>query len=384
MRRIGLCLLAGTLAMGSGRAQVSPEAQQWFAQGLQALHDRQTKRAEGCFRRILTLQPPPEREYVTGAWTNLGVIAMQQKRWSAALADLEHARQLAPAVPGIRFNIGLSHFYQGSYEQAISAFASVLRDQPDSPQAHYFLGVCDFMTERYAQARTMLAPLWNREQNNISYLYMLALAAGKSGDGNWHQKALTQLLTTGAGRPELDLIRGRAELNTNQLPVAIASLERAAKLDPRLPYVHFSLGQAYQAQHQYEQARTEFQQDLAIGGNDADDEESLGQIDLIQGHLTDAETEFRRALALHPNQAAAHAGLGKLKLQEEDFEQALDEFTILCKLLPQAPEAHYLRGRALMKLHREQEAAMEFAASNRLQAEQLQVAHDKIAGPLQH
>lgn len=381
MRTIVLGLAAGWLALSGGAgAQTSPAARQWFTEGLQALRAHHTAEAEQRFRHLLALRPPPEKEYVTGAWVNLGVIAMQQKRWPAALADFTQAERLAPEVTGIRFNLGLSQFYQGAYEAAIPAFSSVLRDQPDSPQAHYFLGVCDFMTSRFAATQQMLAPLWNREQNNISYLYMLALASGKNGDNALHQRALQQLLAVGAGRGELDLIRGRAELNTNRPTVAIASLEKAARLDPRLPYVHSSLGQAYQAQHQYDRAAAEYRKDLDVGGHEAEDEAALGEIDRIQGHLPTAEREFKQALALQPALATAHAGLGKLYLQTGATEPALNEFTTLCKLAPQVPEAHYLRGRALAKLQRTREAKAEFSLSNRLQTEQLQDAHNKIAG----
>lgn len=386
MRTMVLGLVAGLLSLsGSAGAQANPTARQWFAEGLQALRAHHTAEAEQRFRHILALQlPAPEKEYVTGAWVNLGVIAMQQKRWSAALTDFTEAERLAPEVTGIRFNLGLSHFYQGDYGAAIPAFTSVLRDQPNSPQAHYFLGVCDFMTGRFAETQQMLTPLWNREQNNISYLYMLALASGKNGDTALHQKALQQLLTAGAGRGELDLIRGRAELNTNRPTVAIASLERAARLDPGLPNVHFSLGQAYQAQHQYDRAAAEYRKDLAIGGHEADDEAALGEVDRIQGHLPAAEREFKRALALQPSLVTAHAGLGKLDLQTGALQPALKEFTTLCKLVPEVPEAHYLRGRVLAKLHRTQDAKAELSISSRLQAQQLQDAHTKIAGSLRH
>lgn len=379
-RRVRCRTLAAMLILlcGAAQGQTDQQARKWFQEGLQALHQHQANLAEGRFRQILKLEPPPGREYIVGARVNLGVLAMQRQQWQAALANFEAAERLAPEMTGIRLDIGLSKFYRGTYEEAIPVFRSVLRDQPASEQAHYFLGVCDFMSGRYDEAERMLTPLWQREQDNISYLYVLAVAGSRTGDTKLQQKALAQLLRTGAGRPELDLIRGRAELNRNRLTTAIVSLEKAARLDPRLPYVHFSLGQAYQAMHRYGRARTEYQKDLTIGGHTAEDHESLGDLDLADNRLHDAEEEYRQALASDPVLSGAYVGLGKLDLKSGKPADALKEFTEACKLVPDAPEAHYLRGRALMRLNRRQEAQAEFNASTRLQAQKLQDFRNKM------
>ena len=68
---------------------------------------------------------------------------------------------------------------------------------PDSYQARYLLGLCYFFTERYADAATMLEPLWPQASNQLNYLYVLGIAAGKSARPDLEQRAFGRLVETG-------------------------------------------------------------------------------------------------------------------------------------------------------------------------------------------
>src|SRR5215472_14112619 len=110
----------------------SNDAQQLFVAGETALRTGDLTTAERDFREVVAKNPRS-----AGAYANLGVIAMRRRQWSQALALLKRAEQLAPAVAGIRLNIGLVYFRQNNFKEAIAPFASVLRDQPGSSQARY-------------------------------------------------------------------------------------------------------------------------------------------------------------------------------------------------------------------------------------------------------
>src|SRR5271155_1948274 len=175
---IVLLLLAGFAPMlarvGAQSAGADPGA--WFARGETALRANNLDAAEAAFRRVVAIDPK-----AAGAYANLGVIEMRRKHWSAALVELRRAEKLAPDLAGIRLNIGLVYFHQQDYRAAIAPFESVVKDTPDSSQASYLLGLCDFFTQRYADAAAALEPLWDRESNNLSYLYVLGIAPG----GSW-------------------------------------------------------------------------------------------------------------------------------------------------------------------------------------------------------
>ena len=110
-------------------------SQKLFTAGETALRENKLDEAERDFRAVLTVDPG-----VAGAYANLGVIHMRRKQWPQALATLRKAEKLAPTVAGIRLNIGLVYFRQNDFLSAIKPFESVVRQSPDSYQAHYLLG----------------------------------------------------------------------------------------------------------------------------------------------------------------------------------------------------------------------------------------------------
>src|SRR5436309_2539344 len=82
-----------------------------------------------------------------------------------ALELLRTAERLAPKVPGVRLNIGLVYYRQNDFRSAIEPFETVVRDQPDTGQGRYLLGLCYFFIERWADSAKMLEPLWPQEFN---------------------------------------------------------------------------------------------------------------------------------------------------------------------------------------------------------------------------
>ena len=108
-----------------------------FKKGEASLREGKLGAAEASFKQVLAADPS-----AVGAYANLGVIAMRRQNWPQALTMLNQAEKLAPQVAGIRLNIGLVYYRQNDFQSATPPFESVVRDQPDSVQAKYLLGLC--------------------------------------------------------------------------------------------------------------------------------------------------------------------------------------------------------------------------------------------------
>src|SRR3989440_5878140 len=122
------------------------DPQIWFAKGQTALQAGDLDAAEAAFRQVLAADPR-----AGSAYANLGVIAMRRKEWDHAITLLQKAEKLEPKMAGIRLNIGLVEYRRGNYAAAIAPLASVLRDQPDSQQARYLLGLCQVFTKKICE-----------------------------------------------------------------------------------------------------------------------------------------------------------------------------------------------------------------------------------------
>ncbi len=337
---------------------------QLFRQGQDALNQGRLDEAERDFRQVLAANPQ-----VGGAYANLGVVYMRRKQWAKALEMLGKAERLMPRQPGIRLNIGLAYFRQNEFLKAIAPFESVVRNQPDALQPRHLLGLCYFFTDRWADAANTLEPLWPQESGQLSYLYVLSIAAHRAGEKELDKKATTQLIRAGEGSPEFHLFMGKAHLNLEQYDLALADFQAAAEANPKLTFVHFNLGLTYLKKQDYEHARDEFLKDAAVEPDLALNYDELGDVYSLLQQDSNAEKSYREALRIDPRLVNSYVGLAKAYRREEKYQQALRAIDSAEKLNADAPDIHYLRGQVLLHLGRGEQGKKEMETSVRIDNE---------------
>ena len=378
---LGLLLSCATAAMGtrilSAQAVPTPrnaapvadsgggaDPAQLFQSGQEALTENRLDEAERDFRQVISLDPQ-----AGGAYANLGVVYMRRKQWSKALESLRQAEKLMPQVAGIRLNIGLAYFRQNEFLKAIPPFESVVHDQPDALQPRHLLGLCYFFTERWADAAYTLEPLWAQESGQLSYLYVLSIAAHRAGQKDWDEKATAQLIQAGEGSPEFHLFMGKAHLNLEQYDLALADFQAAEKANPKLTFVHFNLGLTYLKKQDYEHARDEFLKDAAVEPDLAFNYDELGDVYAQMQQYGNAEKVYREALRRDPRLLNSYVGLAKVYQRTQNYQKALIAIDSAGKLDPVRTDIHYLRGQILLRLGRNQEGKKELEASVRIDNE---------------
>ena len=327
------------------------------------MHNRLDE-AERDFRRVLTADPQ-----ASAAYANLGVVYMRRKQWTQALEMLRKAEHLSPKLVGIRLNIGLVYYRQNEFLKAIPVFESVVRDEPEVVQPRHLLGLCYFFAERWADTARTLEPLWAEESNQLSYLYVLSIAAHRSGLKELDEKATAQLIKSGEGSPEFHLFMGKAHLNLEQYDLALADFQAAAQANPKLTFVHFNLGLTYLRKQDYEHARDEFLQDAAVEPDLALNYDELGDVYTLLQQDDDAERSYREALRRDPQLVNSYVGLAKIYQRQEKYQQALSAINAAGKLDAHRTDIHYLRGQALLHLGRKPEGKKELETAVRIDNE---------------
>ena len=346
-----------------------------FEAGEAAMKQGQLLEAEKSFLKVTAIMPQDLRAHV-----NLGVIYMRQKKWKRALEELRTSEGLAPQIPGIRFNIGLVYYRQGQYHEAVAPFESVLRDQSDWQQARHLLGLSYLRDERFADASATLEPLWTSLNGDESYLYELALSAGKAGRHDLEERALARLFEVGQQSAALHLLLAKTYLSRDEDERALTELEKAAAIDPKLPMLHYHLGIIYKRKHDYEKAKEEFLKDVAIEPDLAYSYDELGNVCLGLDQNEEARRYFERALERNSKLPASWYGLAKIDRADKRYPDALKALDEAQALAPQSVSVHYLRAQTLMQLGRKAEADTEFAAVRRLQQEKLDNLERQITG----
>ena len=335
-----------------------------FQRGQDALTHGELDEAEHDFRQVLLIDPQSG-----GAFANLGVVYMRRKQWAKALELLHEAEIRRPELAGIRLNIGLAYYRQNEFLKAIPPFESVVKAQPDAQQPRYLLGLCYFFAERWADAAATLEPLWATESAHLPYLYVLSNAAHRAGQKDLDDRATAQLIKLGDGSPEYRLFVGKYHLNLEQYDLALAEFQKAAEVNPSLPFVHFNLGLTYLKKQDYERARDEFLRDAAIEPDLALNYDELGDVYSLMEQDANAEKNYREALRRDPKLINSHLGLAKIYQREQKYSQALAEGDAAGKLDPARTDIHYLRGQVLVHMGRKAEGKKELETAVRLDNE---------------
>lgn len=369
MRVRAILLIVSAMQLSSAPAPETADPRQIFERGQHALEAGNLAAAEKSFREVLAVEPDN-----VGAHGNLAVVYMRRREWKPALAQLQAAERLAPQMAGVRLNIGLVYYRQADYRSAIAPFESVLRDQPDSTQPRYLLGLCYFFTERYEEALQTLEPLWPRESRNLNYLYVISIAANKAGRAELDQKAAAQLIDVGQNSAAFHLLIGKAQMAHAMYDRALEEFQQAARMNPKLPLVHYFMGTVYRRRNDFEAAKREFQSDIAIAPDVAYDYDELGAVCYALDQIPEAERNFKEALRLDPSLGTSDYGLAKVYKQQGKFPQALEALRAAGAIDPKSASVHYLRGQVLFTMGKRTEAKPEFDEAARLK----QVTRDEL------
>jgi tetratricopeptide (TPR) repeat protein len=359
----GVCIAILILAVvpSLGAATQPTDARQVFEQGQQALNSGDLATAEKAFRQVLAGNPNN-----VGAHGNLAVVYMRRREWKRALAELRIAERLAPGMAGVRLNIGLAYYRQSDFSHAIAPFESVLRDQPDSKQARYLLGLCYFFTDRFAEAAQTLEPLWPEQSGNLSYLYVVAIAAGKAGKVDLDQRATDRLMEVGRDTAELHLFLGKAHVAHAEDDQALAEFEVAARINPKLLFVHYYMGTVYRRRNDLERAKEEFLKDVAIEPEVAYNYDQLGLVCYALNQIPEAERYFKEALRLDAGLGTSDFGLAKIYKEQGKNTEALSALRAAAAIDPQSASVQYLRGQILFAMGRRAEARLAFDEARKL------------------
>jgi len=191
------------------------------------------------------------------SYNNLGAIAAGNNEFATATGYFEKAARWNPSLDGLDYNWGRAAFSGKLYAQAIPPLKRYLAAHPEEQGARNVLGVSFFMQKDYAATVATLQPLEASLGNN----------------------------------PQLAYIYAQALVQTGDYAHGLVRLQALSKANPGVGEIHRSLGEAYAAQGEYQQATDELRSALQLN---AEDKEAKDQLALALTHLE------KKGEAVHP------------------------------------------------------------------------------------
>lgn len=248
-----------------------------------------------------------------------GIAAEKQRQTDVAIEEFKKVTELDPSSADGFISLGQAYMEKSEYGAAIAPLKHALELNPDSLPAHQLVG------------------------------YAL-LAQGYAGEAIPHLQR----------SPDKTAL-GIAEIQTGQLPEAVANLQAASVAHPNDADILYYLGRASGLL-----AKQSIDTLLAAYPDSARAHQAMAENYYVLRRMQDAEKEYREALRLRPGLPEAHLALGEVYAGAFQWDKAEEQFRLQTKAQPGNAEAAYRLGEALLEQGKSKEARTELLRANKL------------------
>ena len=267
---------------------------------------------------------------------------------------------LIPACCDDTFTRGLNAFQAGRYDDARKLF-----DASTDPRARSFAaltaaatGDCGHAIPKLAADFTTSADPLNKKligqallscvdstlksdyPSDPDVLYESARAHMKA----WND-AVYQMFQKTPASYRVNQLSGEILEMQGKYSDAASEYRKAIAKNPRAVNLHFRLGRVLlmdsQSPAALDNARREFEAELALNASDAAAEYEIGQIFIAQGKRDAGVARFEHALTLRPDFLEALIAVGKARLDAKRYPEAIGLLERAVRLQPRNEPAHY-------------------------------------------
>jgi superkiller protein 3 len=236
--------------------------------------------------------PPPARKSVEERLAEAAHL-IEEGRNAQAVWSYAQAHQADPTNPTPRARIGLIEVSRDP-QRAEALFAEIVRDHPDSAEAHAGLGLARFAQNRLEPARASLERSVELDPDSPSALYWLAVVYDLLDCPERARELVERAHALSPNDAQIVNNLGVTHLVAGDYEKAEQAFRAAILLDPDDPALRNNLGLALGRQQRYEEALTEFR----IAGAEPAALNNLGYLYYLNGDPARAIEHFERSLQL--------------------------------------------------------------------------------------
>jgi tetratricopeptide (TPR) repeat protein len=248
-----------------------------------------------------------------------GIAADKQKQFDVAITEFKKVTELEPTFADGFVGLGQTYMEKHDFASAVTPLKRALEVDPDLAPAHQLLGYA-LLTQGYA---AQAIPHLQKVQDKTGL--------------------------------------GIAEIQTGQLPEAVANLQAALAERPNDQDLLYYLGRASGLL-----SKQSIDSLLAAYPDSARAHQALAENYFVLRQMPEAEKEYREALRLRPDTPELHLELGEVYAGSFQWAKAEEEFRAQAKLQPGNAEAAYRLGTALLEQGKAREARAELVRADKL------------------
>jgi tetratricopeptide (TPR) repeat protein len=321
-------------------------------------------------------QPPPEAPTKSAPKSLIPEFEKSRKllqlgKYDEALAVLNDLHENHPETPGLSHEFGVAYYKKGDYLQAAASLQKAEEDNKDDSEAVQLLGLSYYLANRPADAIPALEKVqtWFASAN-VDAAYILGICYIQTKNYPRARTAFARMFGVPEESAASYLFTARMLLRQDFGPVAEEYAQKAATLDPKLPLVHFLLGELDLYHSKIPEAIAEFQKELTLNPGYAAAYYKLADAYARVQKFDEAEKLLQRSIWLDATASGPYILLGKVLQKKGETELAVRALQRALAMDPNNPVPHHLLGQAYRDLGRTEDAERELNAAGQLEERQ--------------
>ena len=282
-----------------------------------------------------------------------GIAADKQRQFDVAITEFRRVTELDPAYVDGFISLGQAYMEKREFASAMAPLKHAVELDKDSAPAHQLLGYALLVQGYAAEAIPHLERAQEKTALGIAQIQtgqlpeavanLQAALAARPNDpdllyylgrasGLLSKQSIDTLLAAYPDSPRAHQAMGENYFVLRNMPDAEKEYRDALRLRPDIPEVHLELGEVYAGAFQWPKAEEEFRAQVKLQPGNAEAFYRLGAALLEQGKVHEARTELSRADKLMPDMPETLYSLGKAASMEGDAAAAEKEWTKLLSI----------------------------------------------------
>jgi tetratricopeptide (TPR) repeat protein len=311
--------------------------------------------------------PPDSRAESLSAAERL----IEEGKFDQAIQALNALQVQHPETRGVQYQIGLAYYRKNDFAQAQSAFAKAIEEDPKNREAVQLRGLSLFQMGRPTEAIPFLKQVqsWIGPAN-VDANYVLGLCYMHTQKYDEARKSFAQMYGVPPDSAAAHLFLARMLLRQGYDPIAEQNAQQAVAMDPKLPLVHYLLGEFYLYKSNVQKAIDEFELERQLNPGYPGTYDRLGDSYSRVGKYDDAERALQRAILLDATATGPYILMGKVLVKKKEFASAATYLEKALRMDPSNYITHHLMGEVYRGLGRAEDADRELKRSEQLQSAQ--------------
>ncbi len=303
-----------------------------FALGALYAQTHDFAKAETNYRQIISSDNTTQD--VLQARDRLAALLLQQGKVEESMEQVKKVLDKDPQDSGALLLQGTNALSHGDALTALTAFRSLLKNEPTSAKILALLAQANLMNHAPDLARANLARAVSDNPNDINARLRLARFLMQENDSGAALKQVHQALMVAPDNAAALELEADIMVARHDQGAAAGALEQLSNAYPKDPIGPYRLGQLYGSQKHYNQAAAQFELALERAPQASQVLAALIDTYLARGASMKAVARLQKQIHMDPNDAPAHELLGEVYMHLKKYADAGTELRRALTIAP--------------------------------------------------